>query len=215
MPSSHALAPCPVRALFALAAGCVCVATAIACGGPANNTPAQSPPSGGSVDGAVSAPPDAGPTTTTTLTLPDSGDLQGSKLTESSSQTAEVALDGGAHGAHQADPGRSAKDIQAIIAAHRDEARACYDLALKAHPGLEGDLDIKWTIDPKGLVSDVSFEPARSQITEPQLVTCIGNVIKQIHFNASARGFETRAHYPFNFHPHTRGSGSAYDAGSP
>jgi hypothetical protein len=27
-------------------------------------------------------------------------------------------------------------------------------------------------------------------------------VIKKIQFNASAGGYETRAYYPFNFHPH-------------
>ena len=127
----------------------------------------------------------------------------------------DTTVDGGAHGPHQQDPGRSVKDIQAIIVSRRDEARACYDAALKTHPGIEGDLDIQWTIDPKGLVSDVSVDASKSQITEPSVASCIFAVIKQIHFNESARGFETRAHYPFNFHPHSRGALVRSDAGSP
>jgi outer membrane biosynthesis protein TonB len=155
---------------------------------------------------------DAGPTTTTTVTLGDASDLQGSKLTQSSSSTVETGIPGATHGPHQSDPGRSVKDIQAIIVSRRDEARACYDSALKAHPGIEGKVDVTWVIDPKGKVTDVSVDPSTSQITEPAVVNCIAAIIKQIHFNESARGFETRAHYPFDFHPRARGSA---DAGAP
>jgi hypothetical protein len=87
-------------------------------------------------------------------------------------------------------------------------------VALKAHPGIEGKLDIRWLIDPKGMVSDVSVDPSTSQILEPSVAKCIGAIIKQIHFNESARGFETRAHYPFDFHPRA-GAGPRADAGTP
>ena len=67
--------------------------------------------------------------------------------------------------AHGHDIGRSPQDIRAIIQAHRDEARACYDAALKDHPGIQGDLVMKWTIDPKGQVTEVSVDASRSQIS--------------------------------------------------
>jgi hypothetical protein len=103
--------------------------------------------------------------------------------------------------AHSHDAGRGPADIRAIVVAHRDEARACYDKGLAAHPGIEGDLVIQWTIDPKGKVTQVSVDAARSQIHEPGVAACIGDVIRKIQFAASPGGFETKAFYPFNFHP--------------
>src|SRR5580698_160961 len=168
--------------------------------------PAGTPPSGGTT-GTVAVAADAGPTTTTTLTLGGAGDVQGTKLTSTSqsSQSLDVASDGGPKGPHQPDIGRSIKDLQAIVVARRDEARACYDAALKSHPGIEGNLDIQWTIDPKGIVTDISVDTSHSDILEPTVGNCVIAIIKQIHFNESAKGFETRTHYPFNFHPRSNG----------
>jgi hypothetical protein len=179
-----------------------------ACGATqAENAPAGALPSGGTT-GTVAVAADAGPTTTTTLTLGDAGDLQGTKLTSTSqsSQSVDVASDGGPRGPHQSDIGRSVKDLQAIVVARRDEARACYDGALKLHPGIEGNLDVQWTIDPKGIVTDISVDTSHSDILEPTVGNCVIAIIKQIHFNESAKGFETRTHYPFNFHPRSNGA---------
>jgi hypothetical protein len=144
---------------------------------------------------------------TTTLALGDAGDLQGSKLVEThTSTTAPDASAGTAKPPHGHDVGRSPQDLRAIVQAHRDEARACYDAALKDHPGIEGDLVIEWTIDPKGNVTQTSLNSAKSQIAEPTVVSCVSDIIKKIQFNASAGGYETRAFYPFNFHPHHGGA---------
>ncbi|HEY8042475.1 MAG TPA: AgmX/PglI C-terminal domain-containing protein [Polyangiaceae bacterium] len=150
----------------------------------------------------ATAAPSAGPSTTTTTTLGAGGDLQGAKLTEthvvaSTSASSEPP----SKGPHGHDPGRGPADIRAIVVAHRDEARACYDASLKDHPGIEGDLVIQWTIDPKGVVTQVSEDTSRSQITEPTAVACVAAIIKKIQFAASPGGFETKAFYPFNFHP--------------
>jgi hypothetical protein len=72
---------------------------------------------------------------------------------------------------------------------------------LATHPGIEGDLVMRWTIDPKGAVTQVASDPTRSQILEPALAACIGEVLKKIQFAPSPKGFETKAFYPFNFHP--------------
>jgi hypothetical protein len=162
------------------------------------DTTASAPSSGA---GNVSAA-DAGPATTT-LALADGGDLQGSKLTETHTVASTSASAGPApKGPHSHDPGRGPEDIRAIVVAHRDEARACYDKALKAHPGIEGDLVIQWKIDPKGNVTQVSLDTSRSTITEGSVAACVGDIIKKIQFASSAGGFETKAFYPFNFHPH-------------
>ncbi|CAN5321130.1 hypothetical protein BH09MYX1_BH09MYX1_05090 [soil metagenome] len=185
--------------LFAVAS-CLGASLAIACGGATE----PKTPTAGTDDGGTTGPEDAGPSTTTTVTLGEGGNLTGTKLETTTSATA--SFDGGAHdaaapppGGH--DPGRSPQDIQTIIQTRRDEARACYDAALKDHPGLEGNIDIKWTIDPKGVVTETAIDDAKSDIHEANLGKCIGAIIKKIAFAASPRGVETKVHYPFNFHP--------------
>ena len=150
---------------------------------------------------------------TTTTQLGDGGDLQGARLggqvhTENESKGPGGPKSTGGQSAQE--PGRTAKDIQTIVGSRRDEARACYDKALASHPGIEGDLDIKWKIDPTGNVTEASVDTSKSQILEPSVGACIIEMIKKIKFAASAKGYETRAHYPFNFHPKTF---SAKDAG--
>jgi outer membrane biosynthesis protein TonB len=170
------------------------LALAMACGG--SPPPAQPVPAGGAVQGAVvagtPASADAGSPSTTTVGLdPNAG---GTKLTPLAN------ADGGAP-KHTAELGRSIADIRAIVTAHRDEARACYDVALTNHPGIEGNLDIRWTIDPSGAVTEAEVDTSKSEILEPSVGKCVVAVIKKLRFNASAKGFETKAHFPFNFHP--------------
>jgi hypothetical protein len=170
-----------------------------AAGSPADTSAAAAAASPAS-SAAVSTAP-----TTTTATLADGGDLQGSKLKESSQASAAGAAGdtGPARGPHQQEPGRSVKDIQTIVQAHRDDARACYDAAQSQHPDptMKGNLDVKWTIDPTGKVSEVSVDDGKSDIHDAGVAKCVTDVIRGIAFSVSAKGFETRAHYPFNFNP--------------
>src|SRR5260370_1207451 len=189
-----------MAAAIALSAACL---VPVACGGGRGvSNDAKSPDAPGAASASPGGGPadDAGPTTT--LALGDAGDLQGAKLTESHVVAATSASAGPApKGPHSHDPGRSPEDIRAIVIAHRDEARGCYEKSLKDHPGIEGDLVIQWTIDPKGNVTQVSLDTARSQVLESTVVACVGNVIKRIQFAPSPGGFATKASYPFNFHP--------------
>ncbi len=173
-------------------------------GDPASSSGGGSSSSGGDPGSSSSGGAGASSGSTTT-NLPDSGELQGAKLTGEKSHK-EIHSEGDAgpkstHGQSANEPGRTAKDIQTIIANRRDEARACYDKALASHPGIEGDLDIKWVITPEGDVTDASVDTTKSQILEPTVAQCIIDIIKKIKFAPSAKGYETRAHYPFNFHP--------------
>jgi outer membrane biosynthesis protein TonB len=187
----------------------------VACGASGASQAGTATPPGGESDASTPPPEEAGPTTTTTVALGSGGNLEGSKLTSTNTQTLDRAVDGGTKGPHSAEIGRGTKDIQAIVVARRDDARACYDSALKAHPGIEGNLDIQWTIDPKGNVTDVSVDTSHSEILEPTVGNCVIAIIKKIHFNESAKGFETRTHYPFNFHPRSsRGMSAPPDAGA-
>ena len=181
-----------------------------ACGGSSAQKPGPASPSSAAADvadgGASAAAPAPSSPTTTTATLPDAGELQGAKLQSSTttSSTADMPEAGPGKGPHQQEPGRAVKDIQVIVQAHRDDARLCYDSAQQAHPDptMKGNLDVKWTIDPTGKVTDIAVDDARSDIHDPAIGKCVMAVIKAIHFAVSAKGFETRAHYPFNFNPH-------------
>jgi hypothetical protein len=200
-----------MRTLFAFGVVQLGVAVLVGCGaspGEGANSATETRSGGASSSGGPSGE-DAGSATTTTA-LGDGGDLQGSKLVETHTVASTSASAGPApKGPHSHDPGRSPADIRAIVVAHRDEARACYDRALPTHPGIEGDLVIQWTIDPKGNVTQVSSDTSRSQIAEATVVACVADIIKKIQFAASPGGFETKAFYPFNFHPrHTQPAGN-------
>jgi hypothetical protein len=187
---------------FSLACLLACGGGAAPAAGPSAPEPAAPSPSAGGASPSV----DAG-APTTTLAVTDAGDTQGSKLAETHSSPPAAASAGQpSKPPHSHEVGRSPQDIRAIIQARRDEARACYDGALADHPGIEGDLVIQWTIDPKGNVTQVSLDSSRSQIVEPTVVACISDIIKKVQFAASQGGYETRAFYPFNFHPHHGGA---------
>jgi hypothetical protein len=193
----------PVRLQWVV---CVCAAAALpGCGGgssggaksPETSTEgadasAKTPATSGSAAAEV-APP-------TTTAVADPGDDKGTKLPEAHAAPTPDA--GAGLPGRGREPGRTPSDLKALVGAHRDEARACYDKGLADHPGMEGDLVVQWVIDPKGKVSHVTADTSRSQITEPSVVACIGAVIEKLQFAASPGGFETRASYPFNFHPH-------------
>lgn len=208
------------------------VVLAVACGGGDAKEGAKSPSgssgdatsanaasgdnAGGQAASSGAAPPVVGSSgssgSTTTTQLGDGGDLQGAKLggkVHSETETKGESGPKGTHGQSAGEPGRSAKDIQTIVAVRHDEARACYDKGLAAHPGIEGDLDVKWKIDPQGNVADASVDTTKSTILEPSVGNCIIEVIKKIKFAASPKGYETNAHYPFNFHPKTFGGKDA------
>lgn len=199
---------------------------AVACGGgktgdakdPSGPATSSAPSaSSGSVAAAPNGAGDTGPArgaTTTTTTALDASDLQGARLGSSSRKEIEIKGDAGPRappGGRAGEPGRNVEDIGAVVRARRDEARACYDRSLKDHPGIEGNLDVKWVIDPQGDVSDVSVDHQRSSIHEASVGACIVDIIKKMKFARSQKGFETRAHYPFDFHPNSASAGK--DAG--
>jgi hypothetical protein len=184
-----------------------------ACAPRPNAPAASSPPASGAASGLR---PESGPVSGPATGAGPASDDSGPRASSSPQRAHEGIpyasdVDAGQVPPRGHDPGRAPEDIRAIIVAHRDEARRCYEKALVSHPGIEGDLIVRWTIDPKGVVTQASSDLARSQIVEPSIVACITDIILKIQFAPSQRGFETRAFYPFNFHPRRGGR----DGGSP
>jgi hypothetical protein len=174
----------------------------LGCGGGANTaSPPSTAPAGSApatAADAPAAPAASSPASTTTTAVGNAGGAP-TKLADA---PAPADSAGAVPKGHTHDPGRGTDDIRAIVVAHRDEARACYDHALLTHPGIEGDVVFKWTIDPKGAVTNVTLDQGRSKIAEPSVVSCITAIIQKLQFAASQGGFETKTSYPFNFHPH-------------
>ncbi len=170
-----------------------------ACGGkaPEAKTPAAAGGDATPVATVATAEPSATGPTTTTATL--TGNEPGTKLPAAAGTGAAPNADVPPKKGNE--PGRSREDIQAIIVARRDEARACYDEGLKKNPSIEGDLDIKWTIDPEGNVTEAGADASKSTIRDEGVAACIVAIIKRVKFAKSSKGMETRTHYPYNFHP--------------
>lgn len=168
-------------------ASLVAISTALACGGKAPE------PAAPTANDSATPPADPGSPSTTSDLDADAG--AGTPLAET-----------GASG----EPGRRREDIQAAVLAKRDQARACYDTAQKATPTLEGDIAIQWVIDPQGVVTDPKVDGMKTTLQDAKLGECIIGVIKTLKFPASEKGMETRANYPFNFHPKTKKSNTGF-----
>jgi hypothetical protein len=204
LPLAASLAAASATALLLVACGGGTQAAAPPAATPAGAAAATDPAAAAGA-AAPSAAPSSSPPSTTSLTLADGGDVQGTKLQQSTTNAASGAAvnNGPARGPHPSEPGRSVKDIQVIIQSHRDDARACYDAAQTQHPDatMKGNLDVKWTIDPTGKVTAISVDDAKSDIHDPGVAKCVMAVVQGLSFAVSAKGFETYAHYPFNFQP--------------
>lgn len=91
--------------------------------------------------------------------------------------------------------------IAGVIKAHRQEARACYEKALKKNPGLKGDLVIHFVLSPEGKVKSSEVNMERSTITNEMTAKCVMDVIRSLPFPESSKGMESKVNYPFNFNP--------------
>jgi TonB family protein len=96
---------------------------------------------------------------------------------------------------------RGIETYQQIIQRNRDMFRRCYDQSLKTHPGIQGKVTLKFVLNPKGDIKEASIDRSASDITEPDLETCMVAALKALSFPASTRGMESTVRYPFNFFP--------------
>ncbi len=79
---------------------------------------------------------------------------------------------------------------------NRPRCEACFDEALKKHPGLKGNLTVSFVIDPKGKVKQAAINTARSDLNVAELNACVIDAVIQITFPPSSRGFESQGNYP-------------------
>ena len=96
---------------------------------------------------------------------------------------------------------RGKDEIQRVIADNRGKVRACYEAALKANPGIAGDLVVSFIINPDGSVKNAEVNWSESELHVPELDSCTLEVVQALKFPPSSRGLESKVNYPFNFNP--------------
>lgn len=176
----------------------VAPALSVACGGAKANTPLEN---GAAPATSASVTPDA-PATTTELPATTASGTPLEKVAPATTSTpaASATPPSDAPKGKATEPGRSVADIQAAIQAKRAEARACYDAGVAKNPAIaEGDLVVNFYLGADGTVKNLEVDPQKSQITDAAVGACVTGVLGKLSFPKSAKGFETRASYPFNF----------------
>jgi hypothetical protein len=109
---------------------------------------------------------------------------------------AAPATGGSGAGSADCEPGRCLENISEVISSHKAESRAC-----TKNKKLNGRVIINFTIDATGKVGEASQGMQGEQIEDPELVTCLTEVVKAIEFAKSAKGRSTRAYHRFEFNP--------------
>ena len=89
--------------------------------------------------------------------------------------------------------------IKAVIVAHRQDARSCYEATLQRDTSLAGRIVMTWTIGPSGAVTRV--EVKSSTMKDPGVQDCLVGRIKAWLFPAPADGDDVEVTYPFAFTP--------------
>jgi len=99
------------------------------------------------------------------------------------------------------EPGRCLDDFATAIERDRAAARACYEAGHAKQPDLAGRIIVNFEVDPEGTVIDASQGIQGEQITEPDVVACVVDVVKGVKFAPSSAGKTTRAFHRFEFTP--------------
>jgi hypothetical protein len=88
------------------------------------------------------------------------------------------------------EPGRCLEDISKTVAEHKPAARKCAGTA-------SGRVIINFKIGKDGSVEEADQGMREGQISDPAVVGCLTDVIKNIKFAASSK--TTRAYHEFEF----------------
>jgi len=93
---------------------------------------------------------------------------------------------------------RDKGDIQRVIRANMNEARACYTHLLKKHPDLEAKVKVRFTIAADGGVEDASVASTGDAVKDA-LGACLVQKVSALKFGTARDGEATKVTYPFVF----------------
>jgi hypothetical protein len=92
-------------------------------------------------------------------------------------------------------PGYDKTIIRRYIRRSIDKIGYCYDKQLLAHPGIAGEVVVKFFIAPTGGV-----ERSSGTGFDPEVARCVADIIHAIEFPRPGDGIGVEVNYPFQFH---------------
>lgn len=92
-----------------------------------------------------------------------------------------------------------------VIKASRDGFRCCYDVYTRSHPNPGANVVLHVELKPDGTVTSTSIDKERSDLADPELESCMADIVSTMQFPASPSGKETKFNYPFGFKAHSKG----------
>ncbi len=108
-----------------------------------------------------------------------------------------IALTASLSSAYAEEAANNNKDqIKDVVAQHATETRACYEKELAQKPNLAGRLNLHFTIDAEGKVSEAKI--SETTLNDANVEACIVDLVKTWQFPKSKEG-QTVVDYPFNF----------------
>lgn len=87
------------------------------------------------------------------------------------------------------------------VRASRNAFRCCYDLYSRTNPNAGAHVVLHVELAPDGGIKTTSLNKERSNLTAPELESCMLDIAKGLTFPASPSGKETKFNYPFDFKP--------------
>ncbi|WP_437679493.1 AgmX/PglI C-terminal domain-containing protein [Sorangium sp. So ce131] len=85
------------------------------------------------------------------------------------------------------------------IKARRDSFRCCFDLYARKNPGAQGRITWQLKLKPDGTFEEATIVREKSDVTAPQVESCMAELAKSIPWARSPSGKETVLTYPFDF----------------
>lgn len=128
-------------------------------------------------------------------------------------QSFVIARDGGVQLRAYSGGGLDKKDISAVIKAHEDDVRRCYEARLQLQEGLAGKLMVAWTIGADG---DVVEATVREQtVPDPLVASCVLDRVKTWRFPEPINGGKVNVTFPYIFVPADAGAAGRESGLSP
>jgi hypothetical protein len=93
--------------------------------------------------------------------------------------------------------GLSREEIDRVIQRHQNEIRFCYETELQKDPDLHGKVQLTWTIDPSGAVSET--EVSQTTIGSAAVEGCISSRVRRWRFPEPRGGGQVIVTYPWVF----------------
>ncbi|HTN84597.1 MAG TPA: AgmX/PglI C-terminal domain-containing protein [Sorangium sp.] len=85
------------------------------------------------------------------------------------------------------------------IKARRDGFRCCFDLYARKHPGAQGRVTWQLKLKPDGTFEEATIVRDKSDVTAPQVESCMEELARSVTWARSPSGKETVLTYPFDF----------------